>query len=252
MTASIRFMIGVVSSVSVLGCGARSALSDDLAFDTASADRDGPSQHVPPPVGEPPPADDAPSTFPPDPVRDACPIAHDATLSATLNITADDQYRLYVNGTLIDGTPRLWTFSQQYAVQLFRDPSRRNAIAIEATNTMKIDGLDRGVIVDLSVDTQGGEQILVTDSSWLISTKQVAGWTDPDFEAVGWASAVSEGPHGIRPWGSVFDTSDAQWIWSYDSDRASASKAELETIWLRRSFYLGVDGTIEDSPEECP
>ena len=51
-----------------------------------------------------------------------------------------------------------------------------------------------------------------------------------------------EGREGIAPWGSVIGTSDAQWLWSYDSNLPAAMKVNRETIYVRRAFFIGLDG----------
>ncbi len=216
--------LALILCTTLAACGSRSPLRDDDASAGSTAD------------------------VPPGP----CPIAFDDTVRGTLQVTADDQYRLYLTGRLIDDLPRLWSSPQQYSVQLFRHPSRRNAIAIEATNTLNQDGRDRGVLVDLRLTVDGQVRTLVTDTSWRLTTQLVAGWFDVDFTAPGWSTPVDEGAHPIGPWGPVFGTSTARWLWSFDSNRPAASKPIRETVWVRRAFYFGADGAIRDTPGPCP
>src|SRR5688572_320282 len=64
-----------------------------------------------------------------------CPIGIDATITATIKATTDDNYKLYVNGALIDDVARVWSSPQTYSnITLFRNPTRKNVIAIEGIN----------------------------------------------------------------------------------------------------------------------
>lgn len=141
-------------------------------------------------------------------------------------------------------------------MEVLRHPSARNAIAIEGTNRQNVSGPDRGVIADLEI-TLGAQKVhVVTSGTWRLSTTSVPGWFDPTVDVSGWKGAVVEGPYGMPPWGPVFGafgvTSTASWLWSYDSNLPSGSKPVVETIWLRRDFFLGVDGTVRDTPGPCP
>ena len=122
-----------------------------------------------------------------------CPIAEDATVDATLAMTVDDNFKLYVNGALIDDAPRVWSSPQSYAIKLFRNPSRKNVIAVEGINTQQIDGPDRGVIVDIEVTVDGTSGAVLSDASWKLSTTLEANWFDPSYPEVGWVAATEEG-----------------------------------------------------------
>ncbi len=181
-----------------------------------------------------------------------CPIGNDATITATLKATTDDNYKLYVNGTLIDDVARVWSSPQTYSnIQLFRNPTRKNVIAIEGINTANQGGLDRGVIVDLSYTVDATLQSVLTDATWKVGTSLTAGWFDIAFAETGWVAATVEAAHGDGPWGAILGTSTASWLWSYDS-AAAAAKPTNETIYLRKSFYIGLTGAPQDTPGTCP
>ena len=181
-----------------------------------------------------------------------CPFATDATISGTLRITTDDNFRLYVNGVLIDETPRLWSSPQTYTVNVFRHPSRKNVLAVEGINNAEIDGLDRGVIVDLSFDAGGGAQSVLTDATWKLSTTLATDWFAVDFVDTAWVAATDEGAHGIAPYGAILGTSSARWLWSYDSNVSAASKPTTEQVWVRKTFYVGASGVVSANPAACP
>jgi hypothetical protein len=182
----------------------------------------------------------------------ACAIGLDATFTATIRITTDDNFRLFVNGTLIDDTPRVWTEVQTYSVQLFQHPSKRNTIAIEGTNVENTSGPDRGIIADTRFAFGSIEDMVVTNTSWRLSTSLESGWTEVGFDASGWRFALSEGPHGMAPWGALLGQSSAEWLWSYDSNQPADAKVVGETVYVRRDFYIDRTGHVSDVPQACP
>jgi hypothetical protein len=181
-----------------------------------------------------------------------CPFAMDATVLGTLKITTDDNFRLYVNGALIDETPRVWSSPQTYMVNVFRHPSRKNVLAVHGLNNAEIDGLDRGVIVDLSFDAGAGAQSVLSDATWKLSTTLVTNWFEVAFDDTAWVAATDEGAHGISPWGMVLGTSSARWLWSYDSNVPAASKPTTEEVWVRKAFYVSAAGTASATSSACP
>jgi hypothetical protein len=182
----------------------------------------------------------------------SCTIATNATVSGTLKITADDYFRLYVNGALIDETQRLWTSPQTYTVSVFRHPSRKNVIAVDVLNAAEIDGLDRGVVVDLSFDAGAGAQSVLSDATWKLSPTLVASWFDVAFVDTAWVAATDEGAHGISPYGHILGTSSARWIWSYDSAISATLKPTTEQVWVRKTFYVDESGRVGEAPTACP
>jgi hypothetical protein len=245
-------------------CGARTDLSDALDGGADSRARSDATKDAPAEIAVPIDVAiqvDANLDASTRPVIDAasdvtdggCPLPLDATVTATLHITVDNQYVLYVNGNLINSTVYDWGSGQRYTVDLFRYPSRRNTIAVQGTNTSNIDGPDRGVIADTQFDAGGGLQHVVTDAAWQVSSVLVPGWYSTGFDASGWGPAVVEGPNGMSPWGSVFGPSSAEWLWSYDSNKPSGAKPVLETIYLLRDFYIDGAGNVSDMPtSSCP
>jgi hypothetical protein len=180
-----------------------------------------------------------------------CPFEAGATIRATIRTTTDDNYHLYVNGALIDDVERLWSQPQTYSVDLFRHPDRKNVIAIQGTNTLKIDGLDRGVLLDLSFGDGNAGQTVVTDTSWKLSTTLESEWFTLGFDDSSWLFATEEGTHGIAPYAAVLGTSSAKWIWSYDANIPAGEKPALEQIWVRKTFYIDADGRVSDEPAVC-
>lgn len=187
--------------------------------------------------------------------RDAstgCPFAIDERISGMLQTCVDDNARFIVNGVLVDDTPRSWEETAVFTVPLFRHPMIANVIAVEGINVFRIDGRDRGVLIDLRASTEAGPVAVVTDGSWRLETIETPLWEQSVFDDSRWRTPVLEVPHGSPPWGPVFGTSTASWLWSYDSDRPASAKPERERVFLRRTFYFDVRGNVVDEPTPCP
>ena len=67
-----------------------------------------------------------------------------------------------------------------------------------------------------SVEEEGGEVILVTDSRWRCGSVEQQGWTESGFQEDGavWKTAGEIGNHGMEPWSVIGKISgEAKWIW---------------------------------------
>lgn len=209
---------------------------------------------------------------PPD--TGSCPIGMDETVRATVKVTADDFLRLWVNGELVDDKASTWGTVDTREVTLFRHPTRKNIIAVEGRNAFNTGGFDRGLLLDLGFDAgadagmDGGIPGIVTDPTWKIigtltdgglpdgglpdgGTTGVVAWFAPDFDDSKWHDPVNEGPHGMSPWGPVFGTSKARWLWSYDSSIAPTKPAD-DLVYFRKVFYLDTAGVPSDTAPSCP
>jgi hypothetical protein len=248
MRLSIGLAVGSFAALAfVFACTNDTSSGGGGAFTTDAGSFDASASPPPPPAPPPPPP-----TPPPPPPAAQCPIADSATFTATMKLTTDDNYKVYVNGTLVDDVARVWSDPQTYSITLFRNPTRKNVIAVEGINTAKIDGLDRGVLVDIAYTEASVPRSIVSDTSWKISSTMVASWFDVAFDDSAWTAAVDEGAHGIAPWGMVFGTSDAHWLWAFDSSGAASAKADVESVWLRKTFYVDLAGAPTSTPNACP
>jgi hypothetical protein len=260
-------VVGASDATAAVDAG--SPVSDATTGDASLPPRDAGSSVDAAPVVDAASAVDAATTVDAAPIVDAalavdaatCSVPLDATVSATMTITADDHFKLYVNGATIDETARIWSSVQTYTVNLFRHPSRKNVIAIEGINTAKIDGFDRGIVADLVLSNAapeagsadgGAPARIVTDATWKVSTALASGWNGVTFDDAAWGTATAQGANGMAPWGPVLGSSNAQWIWSFASNGSAASKATTETVFVRKSFYLTRDLAVSATPSACP
>jgi hypothetical protein len=156
-----------------------------------------------------------------------------AATMASIKITCDDQYTLYVNG-IAAGSGNSWQAAQTFNVQL-RDGA--NLIAVEGRNL----GGPAGLIADFKSATTG---TTVTDMSWKYSTSAGSGWnTSASFNDSTWANAKEYGSYGSAPWStnvSGISSTSAKWIWS---GNASDNK-----VYFRKIIAVGPPGTT--SPNE--
>jgi len=185
-------------------------------------------------------------------------IATTATVTSHLKITADNECEVFVNGSSVGMTTN-WGAAVTIDVSLYLHPGRKNVIAVRGTNTSSQGGNDRGIIGELTVDADGGvAPLVVTNASWR-SAKTIpdvdaggSNWTAVDFDDSAWSAATEIASNGDGPWGAVFGTSVAKWIWSAIVPADTADKPNLETAYARRTFYFSLDGTAIGATPACP
>ncbi|MBT3198876.1 MAG: hypothetical protein HN350_03075 [Phycisphaerales bacterium] len=125
-------------------------------------------------------------------------------ISARLLITCDNLWVLHVNGTKTawNASPDSWSSPRN--VDITRHlVIEKNAIAIEGRNTAPGPA---GLMVKLIVEFENVKQTfqLVSDETWISSSKPDEGWNENGFTAgANWAPVKVLGKYGIAPWGKV-------------------------------------------------
>lgn len=181
-----------------------------------------------------------------------CPIANDATVAAQIKVSVDDQFKLYVNGTLMREFTGTWNNVQTIDVTLNRNPTKKNVIAVEAINTAKISGLDRMLVAELTYTIDTTVHTIITDATWTSGTTLTTGWEALDFAETGWAAATVEGVNGDSPYSTILGSSVAKYLWSYDSAQVDVgTKPDMETVYFRKTFYIGQAGAPQATPGTC-
>lgn len=125
--------------------------------------------------------------------------------TAVCAATADNSYKLYVNGVQVSAG----TNFQQASVVDVKDHLRvgTNVLAIEASNLGDAAN-PAGALVILSLRFAGGQpSVVASDPTWLASDSGPAGWTSVDFSARRWRPVLVLGAYGSGPWGQVDVTS---------------------------------------------
>lgn len=187
----------------------------------------------------------------------ACPVPFDATVEATISFTADNERLVWVNGVALDEQGANTTIGSPgtFPVTLYRNPARKNVIAIDGLNTSSQGGADRGILVDLALANaaDGGKLHVLSDARWKISATGTGAWTTDAFDDSAWTAAVDQGPHGMSPWGIIPNIdAAARWIWLFDSSTDGPQKTDNQHAYARRSFYLDLQGNPVDAPVACP
>ncbi len=149
------------------------------------------------------------------------PAATTPAANATVTISCDNAYDLYVNGVLT-GSGGNWNAAQSYSVPQL---AGRNVVAVKAR--------DLGGAAALLAELRIGVLRLGTGTGWKVSTTAPAGWETLGFDDRGWTGASDFGAYGVAPWnrsvsGMPLDT-PAHWIWSSDNQAT-------DTVYLRFAY----------------
>ncbi len=122
---------------------------------------------------------------------------------ATVLVTADNGYDLFVNGSLVGGDSGIdavfWSSVEMYRIEHLLAPGR-NVIAVRGENLGGPAGLLAAARVEL---TEGSPLELFTDASWRVASEAEAHWTTPDYPDGPWQPAAVLGTMGIAPWGRL-------------------------------------------------
>ncbi|KAJ7883359.1 hypothetical protein B0H13DRAFT_2344110 [Mycena leptocephala] len=116
--------------------------------------------------------------------------------TATIMITADDEYTLWVNGVLI-GSNNNYVIAQVYTVDL----APTDTIVPESR------GATGSVEINMAVTGRASctaGALLQTDVTWKSTQGSIpTGWELPDFDDSAWPPVVVAGLYPNAPWGSV-------------------------------------------------
>lgn len=114
---------------------------------------------------------------------------------AQLRITADNGFRLFVNGREI-GRGSDWRSVTEYDLTYLLRPGR-HVLAVEGFN----DRLEGGVLLGLVVDMMDGQRLEIpSDGSWRIVPEKVRRWERVRHARDHWTNAVVVGAFGAAPW----------------------------------------------------
>lgn len=114
---------------------------------------------------------------------------------ANLRLTADNSYRLFLDGREI-GQGGNWKGLTDYDVTWLLNPGQ-HVLAVEAFN----DGLEGGLILGLQIEfTDGTVQRLVSDKSWYVVPDDVRRWMRRTYPETRWPHAQEVGVLGQFPW----------------------------------------------------
>lgn len=118
--------------------------------------------------------------------------------NARLSVAADDRAEIFLNGKPIAASSR-WDQPVRAEVSM-RLNQGENVLAVRARHR---EG-PAGLVVHLNLGGATNAEVQ-SDGSWLVSRREVPGWTNLAFVAQppDWSPARVVGPHGQAPWGEV-------------------------------------------------
>jgi len=122
---------------------------------------------------------------------------------ATLLITADNCYELYINNKMIaeeaGAEADIWATVERYRIEKNLVTKAANCIAIRAECL----GGSAGLLVGIKIVYENDEiQEIYSDASWLCTEEPSENWWEPDHDDSRWKPAVAMVPFGRGPWGT--------------------------------------------------
>lgn len=119
---------------------------------------------------------------------------------AEIIITADDSYKLWVNGDLLGqtaGAENEWQGSKLFTADL---DANDNVIAVRTTNGANTPA---GLLVAVRITYgDGSTETFTSDASWKASKTVSAGFEAKAFDDSSWQAAAVQASYGSGPWGS--------------------------------------------------
>lgn len=122
--------------------------------------------------------------------------------SATLALTVDDQFTLFVNGQEVgksSGQTDAWRQPGKFDLKS-RLHSGQNVVAVQAFNNASAAGLLARLEVTFN---EGPELVVLSDASWKASKAPAENWTSVQFSEANWKAAREVAKVGEGPWGST-------------------------------------------------
>ncbi|RYX82427.1 alpha-rhamnosidase [bacterium] len=119
--------------------------------------------------------------------------------AATIEVTADNEFQLFVNGREVGGSND-WMKPGKFDIGPLLKAGK-NVLAVEARN---IDQSPAGMVGKLKVTFAAGNDVtLTTDGNWKTATAPEAGWNSMGFNDSKWLAGKILGAYGMEPWGNL-------------------------------------------------
>jgi len=121
---------------------------------------------------------------------------------ASLIITADDGYALYLNGAEVGGKqdPDGWRRAETYDITK-KLVKGKNVLAVCVKNASGVGAL----LLEAEIKCESGKTVTVaSDATWKISMKpEENGWKTASFDDKSWQTARAVGPPPVGPWHEI-------------------------------------------------
>jgi mono/diheme cytochrome c family protein len=117
-------------------------------------------------------------------------------------VVCDNSFELFVNGHKAGAGN---DYSKPFMIDMYRWLKRGdNVIAVHAINTPAAQGANNpaGLYIYARVRARAGKKVMdfVSDASWVVTDRELAGWEQPRFVATDWTAASALGAGAIQPW----------------------------------------------------
>lgn len=124
--------------------------------------------------------------------------APDELESASVAITCDDEYILYVNGQKV-AKGSSWKVLDVHDIQKYTIKGK-NILAVECVN--QDEETSAGLVARITVKKTSGTAVtIISDASWKVSNTEYDNWTARSFNDAKWPAAVNLGELGeAAPW----------------------------------------------------
>ncbi|NQT37829.1 MAG: HEAT repeat domain-containing protein [Planctomycetes bacterium] len=170
--------------------------------------------------------------------------------SAEVIITCDNMYVLHLNGKPVgesEANNSAWSTPERWDVAKLMVPGR-NVLAVEAVNTLPGPG---GLIVKLVVElADGGQIVLPSDATWMVTSSEHSGWHLLDFDDTHWNNARVVGEFGAAPWNKFAPPATAVAAGKPIGAVSSAAKQAMNVAARQgRSVFLAAS---EEPPADYP
>ncbi|HWD93746.1 MAG TPA: glycoside hydrolase family 78 protein [Verrucomicrobiae bacterium] len=127
--------------------------------------------------------------------------ANQTVSGAIMEITADDQFRLFVNGEGA-GHAENWSTPQKVEIGKFLKAGK-NVLAVEARNVGDNPN-PAGLVAKVKIEFASQSHLtFITDGSWKSATNAETGWQSLTFDDAEWVGAKVLGEYGVQPWGAI-------------------------------------------------
>jgi hypothetical protein len=119
-------------------------------------------------------------------------------IEATLWVSADNRYRLWVNGVLV-GKDDDFHIAERYDVTWLLKPGR-NLLAVQVDN---VDGAG-GLLLEMRVRLPNGQtRWVISDPGWKVTDRASTEWHKLPYDDSRWLPAETRGQAPVFPWGMI-------------------------------------------------
>jgi hypothetical protein len=184
--------------------------------------------------------------------RGAVEIPNDPAINkASIRLTADNDFVLYVNGKKAGGGSggyEDWRRARTIDLKPHLN-SGRNTLAIEATN-FGDEPNPAGLIGAYEIILDEGTEITgCIDKSWKSSDSESASWKTPDFDDDAWSPAKEIARYGGGPWRAFEDRSGALTLPLVTEADPFVGRVTVPQDWLRDGFRVCLEA--DEIPHEA-